>query len=62
VTKRVTVSLDDDLHDWVAEQAQREERTVPNYLAWLAKKAYLEWEESQQQKQNPQSNQTEGKQ
>jgi hypothetical protein len=42
VTKRITVTLDDELHDWIAAQAGREERTVPNYLAWLAKKAYLE--------------------
>ena len=42
VVKRVTVTLDDELHDWVAAQAAREERTVPNFLAWLAKKAYLE--------------------
>lgn len=42
VTKRITVTLDDKLHDWIAAQAGREERTVPNYLAWLARKAYLE--------------------
>jgi hypothetical protein len=42
VTKRITVTLDDELHDWVAAKAEREERTVPNYLAWLAKRAYLE--------------------
>ncbi len=46
VTKRITVTLDDELHDWVADQAGREERTVPNYLAWLAKKAYLEQTEA----------------
>jgi hypothetical protein len=42
VTKRITVTLDDELHDWVAAQAERDERTVPNYLAWLAKRAYLD--------------------
>jgi hypothetical protein len=42
VAKRITVTLDDELHDWIAAQAEREERTVPNYLAWLARKAYLE--------------------
>jgi hypothetical protein len=46
VAKRITVTLDDELHDWIAAQAEREERTVPNYLAWLAKKAYLEQVES----------------
>jgi CopG-like RHH_1 or ribbon-helix-helix domain, RHH_5 len=47
VAKRITVTLDDELHDWIAAQAEREERTVPNYLAWLAKKTYLEQLESQ---------------
>jgi hypothetical protein len=42
MAKRITVTLDNDLHDWIAAQAERSERTVPNYLAWLARKEYLE--------------------
>jgi hypothetical protein len=51
VAKRITVTLDDELHDWIAAQAERTERTVPNYLAWLARKEYLETVEQLPQKQ-----------
>lgn len=48
MAKRITVTLDNDLHDWIAAQAERTERTVPNYLAWLARKEYLELADHQQ--------------
>lgn len=48
MAKRITVTLDNDLHDWIAAQAERTERTVPNYLAWLARKEYLELADQQQ--------------
>jgi hypothetical protein len=62
VTKRITVTLDDEIHDWIAIQAERNERTVPNYLAWLARKIYLEHQDNQDstpnQNQSPTKNPT----
>ena len=47
VAKRITVTLDNEIHDWITVQAERNERTVPNYLAWLARKEYLERQDAQ---------------
>ena len=38
VVKRMTVTMDDDLYEFIDKKAKAEERTVPNYLVWLARK------------------------
>jgi len=40
--KRMTVSMEDDLHAEVEQLAEIEQRTVPNLLVYLAAKAVRE--------------------
>lgn len=47
VAKRITVTLDDDTHQILETWAEEEERTVPNLLAWLAKKSAKDHHEQQ---------------
>lgn len=47
VTKRVNVSLDDDLYDELEKLAEYEERTVPNLLAYLGREAVRRWRQEQ---------------
>ena len=42
VVKRITVTLDDETHQALQEWADREARSVPNLLAYLALKALRE--------------------
>lgn len=47
VTKRVNVSLDDELYDELEKLAEYEERTVPNLLAYLGREAVRKWRQEQ---------------
>jgi len=47
VTKRITVTLDDETHQALQKWADDEARTVPNLLAYLALRAVKERQDSQ---------------
>ncbi|ESA37981.1 hypothetical protein N836_34315 [Leptolyngbya sp. Heron Island J] len=49
VVKRVTVTIEDDVYDYLEKRAADETRTVPNLLAHLAAMAMKESQESQDQ-------------
>jgi predicted transcriptional regulator len=50
MVKRLTVTLDDELHDKLELIAKEQERTVPNLLAYLGREAVKQWEAKHQDK------------
>ena len=48
MVKRLTVTLDDDLHAELEKLASEQERTVPNLLAYLGREAVKQWRDQQQ--------------
>ncbi|MEM9486895.1 MAG: hypothetical protein AAGA83_24750 [Cyanobacteria bacterium P01_F01_bin.116] len=49
MVKRVTVTIEDDVYDYLEKRAADETRTVPNLLSHLAAMAMKESQESQDQ-------------
>jgi len=47
MVKRLTVTLDDELHATLEEIAAEQQRTVANLLAFLGAQAVKEWKEQQ---------------
>lgn len=47
MVKRVTVTLDDETHQALQEWADKEARSVPNLLAYLAMKAIREQQKNE---------------
>ena len=52
MVKRLTVTLDDELHAELEKLALDQERTVPNLLAYLGREAVKQWRDQQQTNSN----------